>query len=101
MTRRRARLVIPAGILRIPVFFAPVVFFFNRKHDSCSSVTFSERHQESCLYGAYVGSYVGIKRTIHLQHNNCPREKPGDIIPHYNNIIVLLSVRAAQAARSL
>jgi hypothetical protein len=28
MTRRRARLVIPAGILRIPVFFAPVVFFF-------------------------------------------------------------------------
>ena len=33
------RLVIPAGILRIPVFSSPVVFFY-RNHDSCSSGTF-------------------------------------------------------------
>ncbi len=33
--------------------------FFHRNHVSCSAVTFSERHWETCLYGAYVGSYVG------------------------------------------
>jgi len=54
----KTRLVIHAGILRIPVISAPEVFF-HRKNDSCSAVTFSERHQESCLYGAYVGCYVG------------------------------------------
>ncbi len=53
-----ARLVIPVGILRIPVFSAPVALF-HRNHDSCSAVTFSERHQETCLYGAYVESYIG------------------------------------------
>ena len=47
-------------ILRIPVFSTPVVFF-QRKHDSCSAVTILEGHQESCLYGVYVGSYVGNK----------------------------------------
>ncbi len=35
--------------------------FFHRNHDSCSAVTFSERHQETCLYGAYVGSYIGYQ----------------------------------------
>ncbi len=41
--------------------------FFHRNHDYCSAITFSEPHQETCLYGAYVGSYIGFKkRTIHL-----------------------------------
>jgi hypothetical protein len=35
--------------------------FFHRIHDSCSAVTFSERHQETCLYGAYVESYIGYQ----------------------------------------
>jgi hypothetical protein len=35
--------------------------FFHRNHDSCSAITFSEHHQETCLYGAYVGSYVGYQ----------------------------------------
>jgi hypothetical protein len=35
--------------------------FFHRNHDSCSAVTFSERHQETCLYGAYVESYIGYQ----------------------------------------
>ncbi len=35
--------------------------FFHRNHDSCSAVTFSEHHQETCLYGAYVESYVGYQ----------------------------------------
>jgi hypothetical protein len=36
--------------------------FFHRNDDSCSAVTFSERHhQETCLYGAYVESYVGYQ----------------------------------------
>jgi hypothetical protein len=34
--------------------------FFHRNHDSCSAVTFSERHQ-ACLYGAYVESYIGYQ----------------------------------------
>ncbi len=55
------RLVVPVGILRIPVFPAPVALFFHRNHDSCSAVTFLERHQETCLYGAYVESYVGYQ----------------------------------------
>jgi hypothetical protein len=35
--------------------------FFHRNHDSRSAITFSERHQETCLYGAYVESYVGYQ----------------------------------------
>ncbi len=35
--------------------------FFHRNHDSSSAVTFSECHQETCLYGAYVKSYVGFQ----------------------------------------
>jgi hypothetical protein len=35
--------------------------FFHRNHNSCSAVTFSECHQETCLYGAYVESYVGYQ----------------------------------------
>jgi hypothetical protein len=35
--------------------------FFHRNHDSCSAVTFLEPHQETCLYGAYVVSYVGYQ----------------------------------------
>jgi hypothetical protein len=35
--------------------------FFHRNHDSCSAITFSERHQETCLYGAYVESCVGYQ----------------------------------------
>ncbi len=35
--------------------------FFHRNQDSCSAVTFSEHHQETCLYGAYVESYVGYQ----------------------------------------
>ncbi len=53
-------LVIPLGILLIPVFSAPVELF-HRNHDYCSTVTFSERHQETCLYGAYIESYVGYQ----------------------------------------
>ncbi len=41
------------------LFFLLLWHFFHRNHDSCSAVTFSERPQETCLYGAYVGSYVG------------------------------------------
>jgi hypothetical protein len=41
------------------LFFPLLWHFFDRNHDSCSAVTFSEHHQETCLYGAYVGSYVG------------------------------------------
>jgi hypothetical protein len=55
-------LVISVGILRIPVFSAPVALFFHRNHDSCSAVTFLERRQKTCgLYGAYVDSYVGYQ----------------------------------------
>ncbi len=35
--------------------------FFHRNHDSCSTVTFSERHPETCLYGGYVESYIGYQ----------------------------------------
>ncbi len=35
--------------------------FFHRNHDSCSEVTFLERHQETCLYGAYIESYIGYQ----------------------------------------
>ncbi len=37
--------------------------FFLRNHDSCSAVTFLERHQETWLYsyGVYVESYVGYQ----------------------------------------
>ncbi len=43
------------------LFFPLLWRFFHRNHDSCSAVTFSERHQETCLYGAYVESYVGYQ----------------------------------------
>ena len=42
-----------------PLCFPFLWHFFHRNHDSCSAGTFSEPPQESCLYGAYVGCYVG------------------------------------------
>ncbi len=36
--------------------------FFHRYHNYSSAVTFSEPHQETCLYGAYIGSYIGLKK---------------------------------------
>jgi hypothetical protein len=56
-----SRLYIPARILRIPMCFPFLWCFFHRNQDSCSAVTFSERHKETCLYGAYVESYVGYQ----------------------------------------
>ena len=52
------RLVIPAGILQISVFSVLVALFY-WNHDSCSAGTFLEPPQKSCLFGAYVGCYVG------------------------------------------
>jgi hypothetical protein len=54
------------GCLFLQEFFGFLFFpllwrFFHRNHDSCSAVTFLERHQETCLYGAYVESYVGYQ----------------------------------------
>jgi hypothetical protein len=46
-----------SGFLRFPFLW----HFFHRNHNSCSAVTFSEHHQETCLYGAYVGSYAGYQ----------------------------------------
>jgi hypothetical protein len=46
-----------SGFLRFPFLWC----FFHRNHNSCSAVTFSERHQETCLYGAYIGSYIGYQ----------------------------------------
>jgi hypothetical protein len=46
-----------SGFLRFPFLWR----FFHRNHDSCSAVTFLERHQETCLYGAYVESYIGYQ----------------------------------------
>ncbi len=43
------------------LFFPLLWRFFHRNHNSCSAVTFSEHHQETCLYGAYVESYVGYQ----------------------------------------
>jgi hypothetical protein len=40
--------------------------FFHRNHDSSSAATFSEHHQETCLYGVYVGSYVGLKKELSI-----------------------------------
>jgi hypothetical protein len=55
-----ARLPIPAGILRIPVFSAPVVPF-SQESRFLFCRNFFERHPETCLYGAYVESYVGYQ----------------------------------------
>jgi hypothetical protein len=52
-----------SGFLRFPFLW----HFFHRNHDSCSAVTFSERHQETCLYGDYVESYVGYQ-FVRQQH---------------------------------
>jgi hypothetical protein len=41
--------------------------FFHRNHDSCSAVFFLEPLEESCLYWAYVESYVGYKFGRHKQ----------------------------------
>jgi hypothetical protein len=46
-----------SGFLHFPFLWR----FFHRNHDSCSAITFSGRHQETCLYGAYVESYVGYQ----------------------------------------
>jgi hypothetical protein len=43
------------------LFFPLLWHFFQRNHDSCSTVTFSEPPQETCLCGAYVESYVGYQ----------------------------------------
>ncbi len=52
----------PGGPLGCPfLFFLLLWHFFQRNHDSCSAVTFSEPPQETCLYGAYVESYVGYQ----------------------------------------
>jgi hypothetical protein len=55
-----SRLVIPAGILRIPVFSVPV-HFFSQESRFLFRRDFLEPPEESCLYGAYVESYVGYK----------------------------------------
>jgi hypothetical protein len=46
-----------SGFLRFPFLWS----IFHRNHDSCSAVSFSEHHQETCLYGAYAGSYIGYQ----------------------------------------
>jgi hypothetical protein len=43
------------------LFFPLLWCFFHRNHNSCSTVTFSEHHQETCLYGATVESYIGYQ----------------------------------------
>ncbi len=43
------------------LFFLLLWHFFHRNHDSCSAVTLLERHQETCLYGATVESYIGYQ----------------------------------------
>jgi hypothetical protein len=43
------------------LFFPLLWRFFHRNHNSCFTVTFLERHQETCLYGAYVERYVGYQ----------------------------------------
>ncbi len=43
------------------LFFLLLWRFFHRNHDSCSAEIFLERHQETCLYGVYVESYVGYQ----------------------------------------
>jgi hypothetical protein len=43
------------------LFFPLLWRFFYRNHNSCSAVTFSECHQETCLYGAYVESNKGYQ----------------------------------------
>ncbi len=70
--------------------------FFDRNHDSCSTLTFSERHWETCLYEAYVGSYVGFKKELsiwcvlqapastHLSHDK--EDEPQKPLRHYHNI---------------
>ncbi len=72
--------------------------FFHRNHNSCSAVTFSERHQETCLYGAYVESYVGyqfgrqkqstvqfygILRWLHSVHHHCCTAPPPPLLRHH------------------
>ena len=39
--------------------------FFHRNHDSCFAVAFLKPPQESCLYGAYVRTYIGIKKELY------------------------------------
>ncbi len=41
------------------LFFPLLWRFIHRNHNSCSAVTFSECHQETCLHGAKVESYIG------------------------------------------
>ncbi len=43
------------------LFFLLLWRFFYRNHDSCSTVTFLECHQETCLYGAYIECYIGYQ----------------------------------------
>jgi hypothetical protein len=54
------------------LFFPLLWCFFHRNHGFCSAVTFLERHQETCLYGAYVKSYVGYQfvRQNRVQYNS-------------------------------
>ncbi len=78
------RLPIPAGILQIFVFLL-LWHFFHRNHDSCSTVTFLERHQETCLYEVYVESYIGYQ---------CVRQKQSTI-QFYGTPLWLLSTTIA------
>jgi hypothetical protein len=52
--------------------------FFQGNHDSCSTVTFLEPPQETCLYGAYVGSYIGIKKELSI---SCVLQAPASWAP--------------------
>jgi hypothetical protein len=52
--------------------------FFLRNHDSCSAVTFFLPPQKSCLYGAYVGSYVRLEKE---QSKDLVRQVPSNQPP--------------------
>ncbi len=64
--RHSARLPIPAGILRIPVFSVHVALF-SQESRFLFRRNFFLPPQKSCLYGANVGCYVGnefVKKNI-------------------------------------
>ena len=52
---------IPSGILQIPVFSVPVALFSQESRFLFRRNCFLPP-QKSCLYGAYVGSYVGLEK---------------------------------------
>ncbi len=72
--------------------------FFHRNHDSCSTVTFLEPPQESCLYGAYVDTDVGIKKELYPSRR-CLRHRHAAAV---TNAMLLPSCRhCRQAGRCL